>query len=83
MPNLPRITLITPSFNQGKYIEQTILSVLEQGYPNLEYIIMDGGSSDETVEVIRKYETQIVYWESNPDKGQSDALNKGLKVLLK
>lgn len=79
MSNLPRITLITPSFNQGKYIEQTILSVLQQGYPNLEYIIMDGGSSDETVEIIRKYEKQIFYWESKPDKGQSDAINKGLQ----
>jgi glycosyltransferase involved in cell wall biosynthesis len=77
--DLPRITLITPSFNQGKYIEQTILSVLEQDYPNLEYIIMDGGSSDETVEVIRKYEKQLAYWESKPDKGQSDAINKGLQ----
>jgi glycosyltransferase involved in cell wall biosynthesis len=77
--NLPRITIITPSFNQGKYIEQTILSVLEQDYPNLEYIIMDGGSSDETVEIIRKYESQIAYWESKPDNGQSDAINKGLQ----
>lgn len=79
MKHLPRITLITPSFNQGKYIEQTILSVLEQGYPNLEYIIMDGGSSDETVEIIRKYANKISYWESKPDKGQSDAINKGLQ----
>lgn len=79
MPNLPRITLITPSYNQGKYIEQTILSVLEQGYPNLEYIIMDGGSSDETVDIIKKYEKQLAYWESKPDKGQSDAINKGLQ----
>ncbi len=78
MSNLPRITLITPSFNQGKYIEQTILSVLGQDYPNLEYIIIDGGSSDETVEIIRKYENQLAYWESKPDKGQSDAINKGL-----
>jgi glycosyltransferase involved in cell wall biosynthesis len=79
VPNLPRITIITPSFNQGKYIEQTILSVLEQDYPNLEYIIMDGGSSDETVELIKKYEKQLAYWESKPDKGQSDAINKGLQ----
>ncbi len=79
MSNLPRITLITPSFNQGKYIEETILSVLEQEYPNLEYIIMDGGSNDETVEIIQKYEKHISYWESKPDKGQSDAINKGLQ----
>lgn len=79
MNNLPRITIITPSFNQGKYIEQTILSVLEQDYPNLEYIIFDGGSSDETVQIIKKYEKQLACWVSEPDKGQSDAINKGLK----
>lgn len=80
MKNLPRITIITPSFNQGKYIEQTILSVLDQNYPNLEYIIIDGGSSDETVDIIRKYENKLKYWVSEPDKGQSDAINKGLKL---
>lgn len=79
MFKLPRITLITPSFNQGKYIEQTILSVLEQDYPNLEYIIYDGGSKDETPDIIRKYEKQISFWASEPDKGQSDAINKGLQ----
>ena len=79
MSDFPRITIITPSFNQGKYIEQTILSVLEQDCPNLEYIIMDGGSTDGTVEVIKKYEKQLAYWESKPDKGQSDAINKGLQ----
>lgn len=77
----PKISIITPSFNQGKFIEETILSVLRQGYPNLEYVIFDGGSSDTTVEIIRKYESEISYWESVPDKGQSDAINKGLKYV--
>ncbi len=79
MPNHPKITVITPSFNQGKFIGDTIRSVVEQGYPNLEYIVMDGGSTDETVEVIKQFEDKISYWESVPDKGQTDAINKGLK----
>jgi glycosyltransferase involved in cell wall biosynthesis len=78
--NLPKITIVTPSFNQGEYIEETIRSVLLQGYPNLEYIIIDGGSTDNTVEIIKKYEPWITYWVSEPDKGQSDAINKGLNL---
>ena len=73
----PRISIITPSFNQGQFIEETIRSVLLQGYPNLEYIIMDAGSVDNTIEIIRKYEPWIAYWVSEPDQGQSHAINKG------
>jgi glycosyltransferase involved in cell wall biosynthesis len=77
--NLPKITIITPSYNQGQYIEETIRSVLLQGYPNLEYIIIDGGSTDNTVDIIKKYEPWITYWVSEKDNGQSHAINKGLE----
>ncbi len=75
--DLPPITIVTPSYNQGRFIEATIRSVLLQGYPRLQYIIMDGGSTDETVAVIHKYADWIDLWVSEPDGGQSNAINKG------
>lgn len=75
---LPKISIITPSLNQGDFIEETIRSILLQNYPKLQYIIIDGGSTDQTLEIIKKYEPWIDYWISEPDRGQSHALNKGL-----
>lgn len=77
--NWPAITIVTPSFNQGEFIEETIRSVLLQGYPNLEYIVIDGGSDDESVDIIRKYERWLTYWVSEPDRNQSHAINKGMR----
>jgi glycosyltransferase involved in cell wall biosynthesis len=73
----PLISIITPSFNQVPFLQRTIESVLNQDYPNIEYIIMDGGSSDGSLEIIQDYADRLAYWESNPDGGQTDAINKG------
>ncbi len=75
---LPRVTVVTVTYNAEKFLEETIKSVVEQDYPNIEYIIIDGGSSDGTVEIIKKYESYLTYWISEPDRGIYDAMNKGI-----
>lgn len=77
--DLPRITVITPSFNQAEYLEETLRSVLLQGYPDLEYLVVDGGSTDGSVEILRRYEPWLSWWCSEQDAGQADALNKALR----
>lgn len=74
----PRITVITPSFNQAGFLEATLRSVLDQGYPELEYAVMDGGSTDGSLELIERHATRLAWWTSGPDGGQADAINRGL-----
>lgn len=75
--SFPKISVITPSYNQGHFLEQTIQSVLDQQYPNLEFIVIDGGSTDHSVDIIHRYAHHFAHWQSQPDRGQSDALNQG------
>src|SRR5688572_24418860 len=77
---LPRVTIVTPSFNHGRFIEETIRSILLQGYFDLEYVVLDGGSTDNTVEILKKYSPWLNFWVSEPDRGQSAAINRGLRM---
>lgn len=80
MPELPRITVVTPSFNQGEFIEATLRSVLDQDYPNLEYLVLDGGSTDGSAAVIERYAPRLAYWHSRKDNGQADAIASGFDM---
>ena len=74
-----RISVVTPSYNQGQFIEETIRSVVEQRYPNMEYAVLDGGSTDRTIEILQKYDAQLSFWRSEKDRGQAAAINEGFR----
>lgn len=76
--HFPKISIVTPSFNQGKYLDETMRSVLDQNYPNLEYIVIDGGSTDDSIDIIKRHADRLAYWVSEKDRGQTDALNRGV-----
>lgn len=80
MTAYPKISVVTPSYNQSEFLLETMLSVFKQDYPNLEYIVIDGGSTDDSVEIIKSFDDKLAYWASEPDKGQAHAINKGFKM---